>query len=103
MYSDKELGDYHIDTKNIPDQVVKTLAERLVSPTFFEVPGWKRIIFFQKTFEIFGFDKDSVSLRYEEVVHPISVCNAHLFNLVDQTRKERYTKTFLVNRENFLI
>ena len=82
--------------------VVKTLAERLVSPTLFEVPGWKRIQFFRQTFEIFGFDKKTVSLTFDEVEHPISVGNGQVYNAMGQPLTKTYTKTFLVNHTNLI-
>lgn len=96
------LDGTNIDTKGIRDQViiVKTLAERLVSPTLFEVPGWKRIQFFPETFEIFGFDKETVSLTFDEVEHPISVANGQVYNAINQPLTKTYAKTFLVNHSN---
>ena len=90
-----------MDTKGIEQQVivVKTLAERLVSPTFFEVPGWERIQFFKDTFEIFGFDTKSVSLTFEEVGHPISVANGQVYNKIGTTHTKTYVKTFLVTQK----
>ena len=62
------------------------LAERLVNPTLFEVEGWKRISFFPKTFDIFGFEKDSITLTYEKVEHPTATS---------------YAKTFLVSNKSY--
>ena len=70
---------------------------RLVTPTLFEVPGWEKIQFFKKAFEIYGFDKDSVSLTFKEVQHPISVGNGRIFNAISGKSTKTYDETFLVN------
>ena len=59
----------NIDTKGIREQlsVSKKVAERLVSETLFEVEGYKRIQAIPLAFKSFGFDPDSVSLKFEEV------------------------------------
>ena len=54
------------------------VAEQLVSETLFEVEGFKRIQAIPLAFQAFGFDPDSVSLKYEEVELPISIGNKHV-------------------------
>ena len=94
----KVLDGTNIDTKGIEEQVidVRKLAERLVFPTLFEVPGWERIQFFSETFEIFGFDKKSVSLTFEEVELPISVGNEELYYAAGYDYPYSRPSTFLV-------
>ena len=54
------------------------VAKQLVSETLFEVEGFKRIQAIPLAFQAFGFDPDSVSLKYEEVELPISIGNKHV-------------------------
>ena len=88
------LDDVSIDTKGIRDQVSvsKKVAERLVSETLFEVEGWKRIQVIPLTFKSFGFDPDSVSLKFEEVELPISIGNKHLIKT-----HQSFSSTFFVS------
>ena len=88
------LDDVNIDTKGIRDQVSvsKKVAERLVSETLFEVEGWRRIQAIPLAFKAFGFDPDSVSLKFEEVELPISIGNKHFRNT-----HETLPSTFLVS------
>ena len=62
-------GDINLDSKGKRNQIIQTkkLARRLTNPTFFEVVGWKRISFFPKALEEFGFDPDSAELNFEEI------------------------------------
>ena len=87
------LDDVNIDTKGIREQVSvsKKVAERLVSETLFEVEGWKRIQAIPLAFESFGYDPDSVSLKFEEVELPISIGNKHLIG------GQSLSSTFLVS------
>ena len=87
------LDDVNIDTKGIGEQVsVSTkVAERLVSETLFEVEGWKRIQAIPLAFKAFGFDSNSVSLKFEEVELPISIGNKHLIG------GQSLSSTFLVS------
>ena len=93
-------GKLNLDTKGKRNQIVQTknLAQRLTNPTFFEIVGWKRIPFFQKAFEIFGFDPDSAKLEFEEVELPISIGNGQMnnFQLGSNFVYKSHTKTFLV-------
>ena len=94
----KGLDGSNIDATGIAEQVIvaRKLAERLVSPTLLEVEGWKRIVFFPKTFEKFGFDPDSATLTFKEVELPISVGNAQIYNTVGQNYPHSCPSTFLV-------
>ena len=82
--------------------ITRKLAERLVNPTLLEVEGWKRISFFSKTFDIFGFEKDSISLNYEEVGHPITNSNKNFYSSRGFQNPHSYAKTFIVsNQQSF--
>ena len=87
------LDGVNIDTKGIREQMseVKKIALRLVSPTIFEVEGWKRIKVIPSAFEAFGFDPQTVTVKFEEVELPISIGNKHFLGL------ETFDKTFLVS------
>ena len=63
---------------------------RLVSPTVFEVEGWRRIEAIPLILKSFGIDPDAVSLISEEVDLPISVGN-HLL-----TGQQPNDATFIV-------
>ena len=93
-------GGVDLDSKGKRNQIVqtKTLAQRLTSPTFFEIVGWKRIGFFQKTLENFGLDPDSAELKFEEVELPISIGNGQFnnFQLGSNFAYKSHGKTFLV-------
>ena len=73
------LDGVNIDTKGIREQVsvAKKIALRLVSPTIFEVEGWRRIQAIPLAFESFGFDPQTATVKFEEVELPISVGNKH--------------------------
>ena len=83
----------------------KNLAQRLTNPTFFEIVGWKRIKFFQKTLEHFGFDPDSAELKFEEVELPISIGNGQInnFQLGSNFVYKSHGKTFLVRKRNIFL
>ena len=68
-------GGVNLDSAGKRKQVIEVekLGERLVNPTFFEIEGWKRMKFFPKTLEIFGFDPDSAKITLEKVDLPISI------------------------------
>ena len=92
-------GGVNEDSAGKRDQViqVRKLGERLVNPTFFEVEGWKRIQAIPLAFESFGFDPETVTVKFEEVELPISIGNKHFIG------GKTYNKTFLVsfNKEKF--
>ena len=73
------LDGVNIDSKGIRDQfaVAKKIALRLVSPTIFEVEGWKRIQAIPLAFQAFGFDPQTATIKFEEVALPISIGNKH--------------------------
>ena len=79
-------------------QILDQICPRLTSPTFFEIVGWKRIPFFSKALEEFGFDPDSAELKFEEVEHPISIGNGQFNNLQlgSNFAYKSHGKTFLV-------
>ena len=93
------LDGVNFDTRGIREQisVAKKIALRLVSPTIFEVEGWKRIQAIPLAFESFGFDPETVTVKFEEVELPISIGNKHFIG------GKTYNKTFLVsfNKEKF--
>ena len=95
-------GGVNVDSAEKRKQVIEVekLGERLVNPTFFEIEGWKRIKFFQKTLEQFGFDLDSAKLTLEKVDLPISIGNDEIYNAVGRTY-DSHNKTFLVRIINF--
>ena len=97
----KGLDGVNIDAKGIKEQVIFTrkLAERLVNPTLLEIEGWKRILFFPKTFDIFGFEGNSISLTYEEVGHPISNSNKNFYSSRGLPNPHSYAKTFIVSNQ----
>ena len=74
---------------------VEKLGERLVNATFFEIEGWKRIAFFPKALEIFGFDPDSAKLSLEKVELPVSVGNGQILSALGIHYKS-HAETFLV-------
>ena len=83
--------------------VVEKLGERLVNPTFFEIEGWKRIPFFQKALEIFGFDPDSAELTLEKVELPVSIGNGQILSALNTTnlmRKHSWYKNKLYSYTN---
>ena len=98
------LDDVNIDERGIREQGTHplTVAERLVSETLFEVEGWKKIQAIPLAFQSFGFDPDSVSLKFEEVELPISIGNKH-FNKHFKTSFETFethqtlSSTYLVS------
>ena len=93
-----------MDSKGIDNQgiIASTLAQRIVSPTFFEVEGWRRVLFFTKTLRKFGFDPKNVSLTFEKVELPISIGNFQIFGSTYAGTKTS-AETFLVkNRLRFL-
>ena len=96
-------GKVNLDTKGKRNQIVQTkiLAQRLTNPTFFEIVGWKRIAFFQKALEQFGFDPDLAELKFEEVELPISIGNGQInnFQLGSNFVYNSHTKTFLVGKK----
>ena len=77
--------------------ITRKLAERLVNPTLLEVEGWKRISFFPKTFDIFGFDQDSISLNYEVVEHRISNTNKNFYSSRGFQNLPFNAETFIVS------
>ena len=91
------LDDVNIDEKGIREQGTypKTVAERLVSETLFEVEGWKKIQAIPLAFQSFGYDPDSVSLKFEEVELPISIGNKYLMGA--PMRGQSRSSTFLVS------
>ena len=93
-------GGVNLDSKGKRNQIVQTksLAQRLTSPTFFEIVGWKRIPFFPDTLKQFGFDPDSAELNFEEVELPISIGNGQInsFQLDSNFAYKSHGKTFLV-------
>ena len=95
-------GGVNMDSKGKRNQIIQTknLAQRLTSSTFFEIVGWKRIPFFPKTLEIFGFDPDSAELKFEEVELPISIANGQInsFQLGSNFLYKSHSKTFLVRK-----
>ena len=95
-------GGVNVDSAGKREQVIEVnkLGERLTNPTIFEVEGWKRIPFFLKAFEIFGFDPDSAKLSLEKVDLPISIGNGQIYNVMDWTYQPQ-NKTFFVRKINF--
>ena len=95
-------GEVNLDSKGKRNQIIfsKNLAQRLTNPTFFEIVGWKRIPFFPKTLEQFGFDPDSAELKFEEVELPISIGNGQInnFQLGSNFAYRSHSKTFLVRK-----
>ena len=93
-------GEINLDSKGKRNQIIqsKNLAQRLTNSTFFEIVGWKRISFFQKAFEQFGFDPDSAELKFEEVELPISIGNGQInnFQLCSNFAYNSHPKSFLV-------
>ena len=93
-------GGVNLDSKRKRNQIVQTknLAQRLTSPTFFEIVGWKRIPFFPNAFKQFGFDPDSAELKFEEVELPISIGNGQInnFQLGSNFAYKCHPRTFLV-------
>ena len=87
------LDGVNIDTKGIDEQisVAKKVAVRLVSQTIFEVEGWKRIQAIPVAFEAFGFDPQTVKVKFEEVELPISIGNKHFIG------GQTCNQTFLVS------
>ena len=87
------LDGVNIDTRGIRDQIAtaKETARRLVSPTIFEVEGWRRIEALPVAFESFGFDPQTVSIKFEEVELPISIGNKHFIG------GRTFNQTFLVS------
>ena len=90
-------GGINVDSAGKREQVirVKQLGERLVNPTFFEIEGWKKIKFFSKALEIFGFDPDSAELTLEEVELPVSIGNSQILSALG-FHYQSHAKTFLV-------
>ena len=90
-------GGVNLDSAGKRKQVIEVekLGERLVNPTFFEIEGWKRMKFFPKTLEIFGFDPDSAKLTIEEVELSISIGNGQIFSTLG-IHHQSHAKTFLV-------
>ena len=97
-------GGINVDSAGKREQVIliDKLGERLVYPTFFEIEGWKRMKFFQKALEIFGFDPDSTKLSLEKVALPISIGNEQIYNAIDW-QYQSHTKTFFVRKMNQFI
>ena len=91
-----------MDSKAKRNQIIQTkiLAQRLTNATFFEIEGWKRIPFFPKALEEFGFNRpnDSAELKFEEVELPISIGNRQFnsFQLGSTFAYKSHSKTFLV-------
>ena len=87
------LDDVNIDKRGIRQQGTYPIkeAKRLVFETLFEIEGWKRIQAIPLAFESFGYDPDSVSLKFEEVELPISIGNKHLIG------GQSLSSTFLVS------
>ena len=87
------LDGVNFDTRGIREQisVAKKIALRLVSPTIFEVEGWKRIQAIPLAFKSFGFDPETVTVKFEEVDLPISIGNKHFIG------GQTYNQTFLVS------
>ena len=87
------LDGVNIDTKGIREQfsVSKKVALRLVSPTIFEVEGWKRIQAIPLAFKSFGFDLRTTKIKFEEVDLPISIGNKHFIG------GKTFSQTFLVS------
>ena len=94
-------GGVNLDSAGKRKQVIEVekLGERLVNPTFFEIEGWKRMKFFPKTLEIFGFDPDSAKITLEKVDLPISIGNELIYNAMNWTYHP-HNKTFLVRKRN---
>ena len=90
-------GGVNVDSVGKRKQVIQVekLGKRLVNPTFFEIEGWKRIPFFQKTLEIFGFDPNTAKLSLEKVELPISIGNGQIFNAFG-IPYQSHLNTFLV-------
>ena len=92
------LDDVNIDKRGIRQQGTYPIkeAKRLVFETLFEIEGWKRIQAIPLAFKSFGFDPDSVSLKYEEVELPISIGNKH-FVKTHETLPRTFLVSFLIN------
>ena len=94
--------DVNYDSKGKRNQIIhsKNLAERLTNPTFFEIVGWKRILFFQEALDDFGFDAFAAELKFEEVELPISIGNRQInnFQLGPNFAYKSHCKTFLVGK-----
>ena len=90
------LDGVNFDTRGIREQlsVSKKIAFRLVSPTIFEVEGWRRIKAVPLAFESFGFDPETVTVKFEEVELPISIGNKHIIG------GQTCNQTFLVSKNN---
>ena len=78
----------------LTQKVAKKVALRLVSPTNFEVEGWKRIQAIPLAFKAFGFDPETVTIQFEEVELPISIGNKHFIG------GQTFNQTFLVSQNN---
>ena len=76
---------------------LQNLAKALISPTYFETDGWKRIPFFPSTLEQFGFDSCSAELSLQEVDLPISIGNEKIYNAIGSPYKS-HSKTFFVRK-----
>ena len=87
------LDGVNFDTSEIRQQIsiAKKIALRLVSPTIFEVEGWKRIQAIPLAFEAFGYDTKTISVKFEEVELPISIGNKHFIG------SRTCNQTFLVS------
>ena len=90
------LDGVNIDTKGLREQVsvAKKIALRLVSPTIFEVEGWKRIQDIPLAFEAFGYDTQTATVKFEEVELPISIGNKHFIG------GQTCNQTFIVSYNN---
>ena len=87
------LDGVNVHTRGIREQVsvAKKIALRLVSPTIFEVEGWRRILAIPLAFESFGFDPETATVKFEEVELPISIGNKHFIG------GQTCSQTFLVS------
>ena len=87
------LDGVNFDTRGIREQVSvsKKIALRLVSPTIFEVEGWKRIQAIPLAFKSFRFDRRNAKIKFEEVELPISIGNKHFIG------GQTFNQTFLVS------
>ena len=87
------LNGANLCTRGVREQisVSKKIALRLVSPTIFEVEGWKRIQAIPLAFKSFGFDLRTTKIKFEEVDLPISIGNKHFIG------GKTFSQTFLVS------
>ena len=90
-------GGVNVDSPGKRKQVIEVekLGKRLVNPSFFEIEGWKRMVFFPNALRQFGFDPDSAELTLEKVELPVSIGNGQILSALGISYQS-HAKTFLV-------